>query len=101
VNSAGLVLMLALGGGLLALWVEVRWPQVTPRSGGARVVHVLVSLALVQFVVPPALEAIIADGANVPLDVLALLLIFLPGQVYAFLSAIWLLKSLRALLQPR
>jgi hypothetical protein len=100
-TSSALVLCISAGGAAIALWIAVCYPGLTPARHGAKVLHVVVALAVAQFVAPAAMEGVLSVGETLPLELVALFLVFLPSQTYAYLSGFWVLALLRNALQPR
>jgi hypothetical protein len=77
------------GAGLLALWIDVRFPSLAP---GFRVVviHVGVAIVIAQLIVPFL-------GNMGPLEsrvgvMLMLFAIALPALTYCFLTSVWVIK---------
>jgi hypothetical protein len=101
VTAPSLVIAISLGSGAVALWIAVRYPRFAPARAGIKMLHLAVALAVAQFVAPPAMSLVLHGGDAVGPALLALFLIFLPTQVYAFLSSIWVLALLRNVLQTR
>jgi hypothetical protein len=89
------VFMLALtaAAALLAGWLDVRVGESRPRTPGRRVAHAAVAFALLQASV--ALLRYL-EGAGAPSIGIALgvFVLFLPMLVYAFLAALWLVRTL-------
>ena len=100
-SSASLVVALSIGSGLLALWVFVRYPGLAPVRRGLRMVHFGVALVVAQFGAPAAMAYVIHGSDALAPSLLALFFIFLPTQLYAYLSGIWVLALLRNALQAR
>ena len=90
-NSTALVLVFALGSGVLAMWVEARFGRFTPESMRARFFHLALALAFVQLSVP-VMQLVVGEGASVSRAVFGLVYVFLPALVYSSLTSIWLLK---------
>ena len=90
-NSTLLVLVFALGAGVLAMWVEARFARFTPESMKARFFHMALALAFVQLSVP-VMRLVVGNGQSVTRAVFGLVYVFLPPLVYSFLTSIWLLK---------
>ena len=90
-NSTALVLVYALGAGVLAMWVEARFGRFTPESLKARFFHLALALAFVQLTVP-VLRLVIGDGESVSHALFGLVYVLLPALVYSCLTSIWLLK---------
>lgn len=89
-DPAAFTLALVVGAAVLALWTDVRFPGLGPRSITARLVNAgVASLVLVVTPVP-------SHGGM--LQLLAVLGLFLPALGYAFLTGLWLLRSLQSVL---
>jgi hypothetical protein len=81
---------LALGAGLLAMWVDVRFPGLAPERIGKTVLHTVLAFALLQLT--PAF------GGSVPAKFALAFLFVLPALVYALLCTLWMLKQAQAAL---
>src|SRR5574337_780747 len=89
------MLFLTTGGALLAAWVVVRAPQLTPRS--ARGVGLgLAGIAAVSFATPH-LIAPVGEPLGAPA---AALLVALPACVYIFTAVAWLMLYVARALAP-
>lgn len=88
-DDGGLLLPLACGAALLALWSYVRWPGAAPRSFRGAILHVLLAFGLLQLGTLP-LEA--AAGSSTGVAVLALLGVILPVLTFAFLASLWVMR---------
>jgi hypothetical protein len=86
---------------LVALWVVVRYPTLAPARGGAKMLHLVIALAVAQFGAPAAMSFVLGDGDALAPALFALFFIFLPSQLYAYLSGIWVLGLLRNALEAR
>jgi hypothetical protein len=84
---------LALGGFLLASWVDAKVGDARPDSPKKRFVHAAVGLLLLEGSVG-LLYLVDGAGASQPLFLVAVLALFLPALVYAVLAALWLLRML-------
>lgn len=84
---------LAIGAAVTALWVDVRMSDSRPQSLGRRLAH-----AFLAFVALNLASAVVVRFAQPDAGTLqragAILFVFLPGLLYAFLAGIWLLRSL-------
>lgn len=90
-SVGAVVLLIGLGAGAIALWIDVRIPRLAPSEVGRALVHVLVSLVLGMIVVPPAMNLLV--GLESP--VAALLAVFgvaFPVIVYSLLAGMWVIK---------
>jgi hypothetical protein len=85
-----LTVALLVGAAALALWTDVRFPGLQPGSIRARFVNAGLSTVAVLAIPIPSTPG--------TLQLLALLGLFLPALVWAFLSALWLLRSLQGVL---
>jgi hypothetical protein len=94
VSVSMLVVVFALGAGAIAIWIEARYGK-ADRPGLVRALaHALAAFVLLQ-VLPFGMGAVVADE-SIPLRLVALFGLALPGLTYAFLTWIWLLKVMRA-----
>lgn len=82
---------LAMGAALLGLWADVRLGPRRPESASRRFIHAGIAFALVQLAT--AVFGHMADGTN-PQGAFLAFLLLLPSLVYAFLTALWLLRAL-------
>jgi hypothetical protein len=89
VDEGGLLLGLALGAALLALWSHVRWPRAAPRSFRGAVLRVLVAFGLLQVGTVP-LDA--AAGTSTGIVVLAIVGVVVPLLTFAFLASLWIMR---------
>ena len=100
-SSASLVVAISMGSAAVALWLFVRWPRLAPVRGGIRMAHLVAALAVAQFGAPAAMTFVIHGSNALGPSLVALFLIFLPSQLYAYLSGIWVLVLLRNALIAR
>jgi hypothetical protein len=101
VTSASLVVTMSLGSAAVALWAFVRFPRLAPERPGFKMAHLVAALAVAQFVAPPAMSFLIHGSDALWPSLLALFLVFVPSQLYAYLSGIWVLALLRNALVTR
>jgi hypothetical protein len=79
------------GAGALALWIDARFPGMTPQQIQRTLIHVAVAFAVCRLASPLVSDFIV--GTGVPLARLAaLMLVVLPTLMYGILAAIWLVK---------
>jgi hypothetical protein len=89
VTVTGLVVSIAVGAAVLALWSFLRWPAAAPRTFAKAILHGILALGTLQLA---------ATGLGVAADTseraagLALILFVVPALTYAFLSALWVLN---------
>ncbi len=82
---------LVVASALLAVWVSVRVPRVTPQTLGGTLVHVLVGMLAVNTLVPGAMAPLLASDSLLALEV-AVVGVALPGFTYVLLASLWLLR---------
>jgi len=81
------VLALVVAAGLLALWIDVRHPQLAPQSLKSRVLAAAGALLLLELV--PVLHGSVAQLYTSVFGIL------LPALITTFLSAVWLMRAVR------
>ena len=83
------VVVYFVGAAVLALWIDLRFPQLAPKSFRNRLVAVVVAtliLPLAPF-----------DPSSRTALLTTLLLLVLPALVFTFLTALWLIRGTRDL----
>lgn len=89
-NPGLVTLLIGVGAGAVALWIDARFPRLAPEEILKAVLHVAASLA-VGFAIGPALQSLF--GSDDPLVVLVgVFAVAFPSIVYCFLAAIWFIK---------
>jgi hypothetical protein len=93
------VLFLCTGAAVLALWLVVRFPEFGPADLSKALLHVALSIVVLQLLVPaihlvgstglPGAQLVVSFG------------IVLPGLTYVFVAAAWLIRAAQARLQGR
>ncbi len=90
--SVGMFLVVfAVVAGVLALWVDYRFPSLAPETLGRAFIHVGVSLLCTHLLVRFGLGVVLAD-ASAMTRFAAVFVVALPVLAYAFLSGFWILK---------
>lgn len=94
-----LLLVVVVGASAVAIWADARFPGALPRRTALLLTHLV--LALVGLRAAPVVMTFIPGAAQEPAPAtLALLGVFFPALVYAFLSAVWIIRAAqRALLR--
>jgi hypothetical protein len=87
-----------VGASLLAVWVAVRLPQLTPGSFKGAGLHMVASIFVVQIGMRVLGDAPPDQTAAV---LVRLFGIALPATIYLLLSAFWVLKLLHGLMDGR
>jgi hypothetical protein len=93
-GTAVLLGALLVGAAALALWLDVRLGGRVRRTGRPLILNLAASFGCLAL--SPYLMSAVAFGGDAgPLEVVAVMLIFVPALVYVFLTALWLLAYLR------
>lgn len=93
------VALLCTGAAVLAFWLLIRFPEAGPRDMTKALLHVAISVALLQLVVP-AIHLVRDTG--LPAAQLAVSFgIVLPALTYVFLAAAWMIRAAAGHLQGR
>jgi hypothetical protein len=95
-SLVGFGIALVLGAAAIALWINVRFPQLRPERLGMIVVHLVLAMLLAQLV-PFGLLVPISGSAAVQL-MTGVLALALPVLVYTLVIAIWLLRVVQGAL---
>jgi hypothetical protein len=94
------LIVVAVGAGAIALWIDTRFPRFAPTDMRRAVVHVGFSILIAQLAVPVLVKTIAAAGS--PAGVLfALFGIGFPALTYCLLASIWIIKVLQGALRHR
>jgi hypothetical protein len=94
VTTQGLILAVAFGAGAIALWLDVRFKERSPRTATRTIAHVVVSLIFLQLS-PALVMLVVAAGESPARKMVAIFAVLLPALSYVWLSSIWLLKLLQ------
>ena len=85
---------LAVGAGVIALWVDFRLPKLMPWSMRRLLVHLALAIAVV-YVVGPAMALV--TSTDIPAAGLAsVFVVAFPALVYEFLVGVWLIRLAQA-----
>jgi len=88
------MLMLCGGAGLLGLWIDVRFPGLAPADLMRAAIRIVAAFAI-GYLVAPVLTLAVGAGLS---PAAALMLLVLPALVLFFLTAIWMMRALQAML---
>lgn len=88
-----LALSLGVGAALLALWLDCRFEDRRPSSLRHRVAHVGLAYVALRLMTAGAGHLVGQDPSDTQRFGIVFL-VFLPGIMYAFLSALWLMRAL-------
>jgi hypothetical protein len=84
---------LAIGAILLAGWLDWRFDERRPVSVMRRAIHAAAAYAVLQAATAGA-HYLIGENAGDARRLSVLFLLFLPSLVYAFLTGLWLMRTL-------
>lgn len=85
------LIALTVGAGMIALWINFRFPKLAPESIRRAVVHVGAALLVGQIGLP-VLHSFIADVNPMVRALLTIFVLGLPTLVYGMLSSIWVIR---------
>ena len=90
-SGSFVTLLIGVGAGAIALWIDVRFPRLAPSEIGTALVHVAASVA-VGYASGPAMHAVnTSDDSRTVL--VAVFGIGFPAVVYCLLAGLWLIKA--------
>jgi hypothetical protein len=92
VTGGGLLAAFAVGAGLIALWVDGRFPKLMPGNLVRTLIHVGLSIVVVQLVVPTIGRTLPGGPVGI---MLLLFCIAFPALVYCLLTSVWIIKTLQ------
>lgn len=89
--SAGFVtVLIGVGAGAIALWIDARFPRLAPKDLAKVVLHAAAAIA-VGYATSPAINALIAYE-NPRLTLVAVFGLAFPSIVYCLLTGVWMIK---------
>jgi hypothetical protein len=94
------VLILTLGAGVIALWLDTRFGNVGPQTTGKTLVHLAASLGVLELC-PIGLGLVVAGSDDPARQMVAVFFVLFPTLVYAFLAILWLLKMFQSVAHLR
>jgi hypothetical protein len=89
-----LVLLVAVGMALNAIWVHVRFPSLAPETLRATVLHMIAALATLELI-PIAMRLGQASDQHL---MIALVGVAFPSLTYIFLASLWLFRLLQGMM---
>jgi len=90
-SIASFVLLLCVGAALLALWLVVRFPDLGPSDVTWALLHVALSIVLGQLML--ASIGVVGRSGVPAAQFVAAFGIVLPGLIYMFVAAAWLIRA--------
>ena len=94
------LMVLTLGAGVIALWINFRFPKIAPEGIWTAAVHVGAAI-LVGQVLLPGLNGAIPDLNPVMRALMITFVLGLPALVYALLASIWVIRIAQGALLRR
>jgi hypothetical protein len=94
------VLVVTLGGSLLALWLYVRLGERRPRSLKGAIIHCVIALSALS-AAPILMAQLLGRGMSHDQALVGLLGILLPAITYTFLATLYLFEHLQRRLYDR
>ena len=86
-------LALVVGAAALAAWLDVRLERHRPDSPSARIMHAMAAWVALR-VTAAASGGLAGSNGSAARTLAVLVLVVLPGLVYAFLCGLWLARTL-------
>jgi hypothetical protein len=83
------VVALGLGGAAIAIWIEVRFPKLSPEGLGWAMGHVMLAVGFAQLVVPNLLSLL---TGSYTLMLVGLMAVAFPALTYCLLAGLWMFK---------
>jgi hypothetical protein len=94
------LMVLTLGAGVIALWINFRFPKIAPEGIWTAAVHVGAAILFGQ-VLLPGLNDVVPDLPPVMRALVITFLLGLPALVYALLASIWVIRIAQGALLRR
>ena len=89
-----LVMLVAIGMALNALWVHVRFPSLAPETLRAAILHLIAALVLLELS-PVALK--LGQSSDEQL-MIALVGVAFPALIYIFLASLWMIRIVHGMM---
>ena len=89
-----LVMLVAIGMALNAVWVHVRFPSLAPETLGAAILHLIAALVLLELV-PIAMRLGLESDQTL---LIALVGVAFPALTYIFLASLWLFRLFQGMM---
>jgi len=94
VSVSACVVCIALGAGVIAMWINFRFPKLMPWKMGRLLAHLIVALLCIYSVSP---VMAIVGGSGIPAARLtSVFAVAFPALVYNFLVASWVIRLVQA-----
>ena len=86
-----MILLIGVGAGALALWIDVRFPKLAPNEMRGALIHVGASIVVAQLLVPVGMHMFLGMETHVA-TLFAIFGIAFPAIVYALLAGLWVIQ---------
>jgi hypothetical protein len=97
VSASTYTLVLALGAGALAVWVDARFPNLFAADWRVVFGHVFASVGVVWLAMPWGIQTVIGSGVVLAYPTAAIS-VALPAIMYMLLASLWVLKLAQRML---
>jgi hypothetical protein len=97
-STGQLLIMIVVGAGVVALWLDNRFPRATPKDLRQALMHVGVSIVAAQLLVPVLIKSISAAGSPIA-ALIAVFAVGFPALTYCLLASVWIIKGLQGALR--
>ena len=88
---AVVVLLIGVGAGAIALWIDARFPRLAPDEMRGALIHVGVSIVIAQLLVPIGMKVLLSLETLFS-TLFAIFGVAFPAIVYALLAGLWVIK---------
>lgn len=96
-NAGVVVVFICLGAAAIALWVDVRFPRIAPRAVRSIVIHAALAVVAGKLLAPAGMSLLL-DAKSTVLTMIAIFGVAFPALMYAFLVAVWTIKTAQGFL---
>jgi Fe2+ transport system protein B len=99
IGIMGVIVAFAIGAAAIAVWIELRFPNLSPKSPGYAFLHIVG--AYVACNLTPLGMSLTAGRGTIPSMMAGLFLVAFPVILYVWLSLLWLTKLITSELKGR
>jgi hypothetical protein len=93
------LMVLTVGAGLIALWINARFPKLAPDGIRTAIIHVGAAILVGQVLLPGLTDAV--PGNPVLRALVITFVLGLPALVYSLLASIWVIRIAQGALLKR
>lgn len=91
-NTGWVVMLICIGAAAIALWIDVRFPGITPQGLLGFIAHASLAIGAGKLLVPAGMNALL-EAESAVLAIVAVFGVAFPALMYAFLIAVWTIKT--------